>query len=148
MDDVIDSLRKLDRYLIDSGMTGLPYAGLLMAPRARDKKIYPCMPQDELTAVLEQIDRSTAVGKRDYALLILAASTGLRTRDIANIQLKDINWLQNEIHLIQGKNQNPIHLPLYKSVGTAIADYILNGRPLTCLKKRALFSFIFDHLRN
>ena len=129
MDDVIDALRKLDQYLINLGNTGLPYAGLLMAPRARDKKIYPCMPQDELNTVLEHIDRSTAVGKRDFAILILAASTGLRTGDIANIQLKDIDWLQNEIHLIQGKNQKPIHLPLYRSVGTAIADYILNGRP-------------------
>ncbi len=129
MDNVIDALRKLNRFLIDSGVAGLPYVDLLMAPRARDKKIYPYMPQDELNAVFEHINRDTAVGKRDFAILMLAASTGLRSGDIANIKLKDINWLQNEICLIQGKSQKPILLPLYKSVGTAIADYILSGRP-------------------
>lgn len=47
-DDVVGALRKLNRYLTGSGLSGLPYAGLLMAPRARERKIYPCMPQDDL----------------------------------------------------------------------------------------------------
>ena len=129
MDYVISSLRKLDRYLTDSGLSGLPYAGLLMVPRARERKVYPCMPEDDLNLVIKSVDRSTAMGKRDYAILLLAASTGIRCGDIANIKLSDIDWRKNEIHIVQGKTHLSISLPLQKGVGTALADYILNGRP-------------------
>jgi site-specific recombinase XerD len=129
MDDVIGALRKLDRYITGSGMAGLPYAGLLMAPRARKRKIYPCMPEDDLNLIIRSIDRSTTVGKRDYAILLLAASSGMRAGDIANIELSAIDWRNNEIHIVQGKTQILINLPLQKGVGVALADYILNGRP-------------------
>jgi integrase len=129
MDDVVGALRKLDRYLIGTGRSGLPYAGLLMAPRARDRKIYPCMPHKELDVVIESIDQSTMIGKRDYAILLLTASSGMRAGDIAKIKLSDIDWRNSEIHIIQGKTQIPLNLPLQKSVGSALADYILNGRP-------------------
>jgi integrase len=129
MDQVITSLRKLDCHLIRSGMQGLPYAGLLMAPRARDRKVYPCMTPDEIMKILESIDRGTPVGKRDYAMLTLAANTGIRAGDIANLKLSDIDWRKNEIHIFQGKTQRTLSLPLQNHVGMPIADYILNARP-------------------
>jgi len=129
MDDVVGALRKLHRFLIESGLPGIPYAGLLMAPRARDRKVYPCMPQDDLDIVIRFIDLDTVIGKRDYAILLLAASSGMRASDIAKIKLSDIDWRNNEIHIVQAKTQTPISLPLQKGVGAALADYILNGRP-------------------
>ena len=129
MDQVICSLRKLDSYLTRSGMHGLPYSGLLMAPRARERKVYPCMPQDNIKLVLESIDRNTSIDKRDYAMLTLAANSGIRAGDIANIKLSDIDWRKNEIHILQGKTQISLSLPLQKNVGVTLADYILNGRP-------------------
>ena len=129
MDQVISSLRKLDYYLISSGVAGLPYAGLLMAPRARERKVYPCMSQDDLAIILDSIDCSTRIGKRDYAILTLAVNTGMRAGDIANIKLSDIDWRKNEIRIIQGKTQRPLSLPLQRNVGVALADYILSGRP-------------------
>jgi integrase len=129
MDQVICSLRKLDSYLTRSGMQGLPYSGLLMAPRARERKVYPCMPQDDIKLILESIDRNTSIGKRDYAMLTLAANSGIRAGDIANIKLSDIDWRKNEIHILQGKTQISLSLPLQKNVGVTLANYILNGRP-------------------
>jgi site-specific recombinase XerC len=129
MDHVVSSLRKLNRYLADSGMSGLPYAALLMAPRARERKIYPCIPVEDLALVIKTIDRSTAIGKRDYAILVLAAGSGIRVGDIAEIKLSNIDWRKNEIHIIQGKTRVSISLPMSKGVGTALADYILNARP-------------------
>jgi len=131
MDDVISSLRKLDRYLTNTGMAGLPYAGLLMAPRAREKRIYPCMPQDDLSLIIQSIDRSTAIGKRDFAILLLSLSSGMRAGDIAGIKLSDIDWRNNELRIVQGKTQNPVNLPMHRGVGSALADYILNGRPVS-----------------
>jgi len=129
MDDVIGALRKFDRYLTGSALPGLPYAGLLMAPRARERKIYPCMPHNELDLVIRSIELETAIGKRDYAILLLAASSGMRASDIAKIKLSDIDWRRGEIHIVQGKTQAPVSLPLQKGVGAALADYILNSRP-------------------
>jgi len=129
MDEVISALRKLDRYLVLSGSSGLPYAGLFMAPRARDRKIYPCMPSDDMYRVIRSIDRSTPVGKRDYAILLLAADSGIRTGDIAKIKVSDIDWRKHEFHIIQGKTQVPNSLPLENGVLAALADYVLNGRP-------------------
>lgn len=91
--------------------------------------MYPYMPLDDLTLIIQSVDRSTAIGKRDYAILLLAASSGMRSGDIANMKLSDIDWRKNEIHIVQGKTRVPIILPLNKSVGAAMADYILNGRP-------------------
>jgi integrase len=87
------------------------------------------MPQDDLKLILCSIDRSTSLGKRDYAILLLAASSGLRAGDIASIKLSDIDWRKKEIHVVQGKTQVTLSLPLQKYVGAALADYILNGRP-------------------
>ena len=129
MDDVVGALRKFDRYLIESTLPGLPYVGLLMAPRARERKIYPCMPHDDLDKVIKSIDLTTAIGKRDYAILLLAASSGMRASDIAKIKLSDIDWRKSEIHIVQGKTLEPVSLPLQKGVGAALADYILNSRP-------------------
>jgi len=129
MDDVVDALRKLDRYLLSREMPGLPYAGLLMAPRARERKIHQCMPQDDIDKVIRSIDRSAAIGKRDYAILLLAVSNGMRAGDIAKLELSDIDWRKNEIIVVQSKTQVPITLPLQKGVGAALVDYILNSRP-------------------
>jgi len=129
MDDVVGSLRALDRCLAGSGMPGIPYAGLLAVARARERKVYPCMPDDDLSLTVGSVDRSTAIGKRDYAILLLAASSGMRSGDIAKIKLSDIDWRKNEIHMVQGKTQAPVNLPLQKGVGAALAEYILNGRP-------------------
>jgi integrase len=129
MDDVIGSLRKLDRYLTNSGSSGLPHAGLLMSPRSREKRIYPYMPQDDISLIIQSIDRSTAIGKRDYAILMLVVGSGLRVGDVANIKLSDIDWRKNEFCIIQGKTQKPLHLPLHRGVSLALADYILNSRP-------------------
>ena len=69
MEDVVGALRKLNRYLIETESSLLPYVGLLMAPRARERKIYPCMPQEVLDAIIMSIDLCTAIGKRDYAIV-------------------------------------------------------------------------------
>jgi integrase len=129
MEDVIGALRKLHRYLIEYESLVLPYVGLLMAPRARDRKIYPYMPQEDLDAIIRSIDSKTAIGKRDYAILMLAASSGIRAGDIATIRLSDVDWRKSEIHIVQGKTQVTVILPLNKGAGAALADYILNGRP-------------------
>lgn len=76
------------------------------------------------------MDKETAIGKRDYGILLLAKKTGLRSVDIVNLQFNNIDWKNDEIHIIQHKTNRPLILPLEPDVGNAIYDYILHGRPV------------------
>lgn len=94
-----------------------------------DKKIKPFMPQDEIAAVLNIIDRSTIKGKRDYAIILLATVTGLRKVDIVNLTKDSFDWRNGEMRIIQEKTGNSLALPLTTDVGKAVRDYIINARP-------------------
>jgi len=129
MDDVIAVLRRLHSYLRDEGLMDIYFEIVLFAPRARDKKVFPCIAVDEIRLIAEQINSKTSSGKRDHAIIQLGINTGLRAGDIASLKLMDIHWKNNEISLVQGKTQELLILPLDESVGVALIDYILNNRP-------------------
>lgn len=131
MDYVVLALRKFHSYLREHNLLKIKYEAALFVPRARDRRVLPCINQNEIDRVLEQIDLSSAMGKRDYAIIVLGAHTGLRAGDIARLKLTDMDWTNNEIRIIQGKTDTPLTLPLTPLVGNAIADYILGGRPLS-----------------
>ena len=129
MDDVVAVLKRLHYYLRYNGYTCIRFEPVLFAPRARDKKIIPCISVDEIRSVVEQIDHGTPYGKRDNAILQLEIHTGLRAGDIANLRLIDIDWKNSEVRLVQGKTQEQLALPLDAHTGAALIDYILYGRP-------------------
>lgn len=129
MGDVICCLKKLFLHLNEKG-TSIDFNILLLTcPKRYRRKVYPCMKIDEVLELLNHIDQTTSQGKRDYALLLLAATTGLRVGDLATLKLKDINWKRCEISIIQGKTKVPLVLPLNSTLRDALADYVLNGRP-------------------
>ena len=86
---------------------------------------------DEAKQLLDSIDRTSSIGKRDYAILLIACRLGLRACDICKLQLRNFNWETKEIHLTQKKTQHTIILPLLNDIGWAVIDYIKNGRPKT-----------------
>lgn len=100
-----------------------------------DKKIHPFMPQDEIAAVLKVIDLNTPIGKRDYAMILLGAVTGLRGIDIIELEMYSIDWRNGEIKITQSKTDATLALPLTTDVGFAIRDYIENARPKTTSTK-------------
>ena len=69
------------------------------------------------------------LGKRDYAMLLLGARYGLRSKDIRMLRLANIHWREQRIALIQSKTQQPLALPLLADVDDALADYLRRGRP-------------------
>jgi len=129
MDDVIYGMRKLFLHLNENGKQVDFNILLLASPKHYRRKIYPCMKTDELSELLNHIDQSTPKGKRDYAILILAATAALRAGDLVTLKLKDVDWQRCEISLVQGKTKEPLVLPLNPISKNALADYILNGRP-------------------
>jgi len=82
----------------------------------------------QVERVLKACDRRTAVGRRDYAILLLLARLGLRAGEVVDLQLEDINWRAGEI-LVRGKGLLHDRMPLPADVGEALACYLRRDRP-------------------
>ncbi len=82
----------------------------------------------EVEKVLDTIDRSTTLGRRDYAVLLLLARLGLRASEVTTLCLQDIDW-QSGVLTIRGKARQRAQMPLPSEVGAAIGDYLQHGRP-------------------
>ncbi|MGM0386692.1 MAG: site-specific integrase [Actinomycetota bacterium] len=90
---------------------------------------------DEIRRVLAVIDRQSATGKRDYAMILAAARLGLRISDLRQLELSNLDWRAKRITMVQHKTGRALSLPLLDDVGWAIIDYVRGGRPETdCLK--------------
>jgi len=83
---------------------------------------------DQVSRLLSQINRSTPVGRRDYAILLLLARLGLRSGEVAFLELEDIDWKAGCLS-VHGKGGHRTQLPLPKDVGDAIVAYLRHGRP-------------------
>jgi integrase len=78
---------------------------------------------------LNAIDRSTPMGKRDYAIFLLMATYGLRAVEVGHLKLENIDWRRERISLIQTKTGSGLTLPLTDEVGASLVDYLRHGRP-------------------
>jgi len=83
---------------------------------------------DQVRQLLASIDRRTPTGRRDYAILLLLARLGLRSGEVASLELDDINWNVGQMR-VRGKSGQRSALPLSAEVGKAIATYLRHGRP-------------------
>jgi integrase len=90
---------------------------------------------DEIRQVLAAIDRQSATGKRDYAMILATARLGLRISDLRHLELGDLDWRAKQITIVAHKTGRPLSLPLLQDVGWAIIDYVRGGRPETACPK-------------
>jgi site-specific recombinase XerD len=85
--------------------------------------------EKEITKLLQSVDRENPIGKRNYAILLLATKLGLRTGDVRYLKLRNLKWENHEIELLQEKTGQSLSLPILKDIGSALIDYLKNGRP-------------------
>jgi integrase len=97
----------------------------------RDATIPSVWDHELIVRLLGAVDRSSAKGKRDYAILLLACRLGLRVGDIRRLKLEDFHWAESTIEITQAKTDMLLTLPLTKEVGEALIDYLKAGRPQT-----------------
>jgi site-specific recombinase XerD len=94
------------------------------------------MPPTQVHQVLEDArKRGSAVGHRDYAILLLLARLGLRGGEVCHLLLEDLDWEKSRI-AIRGKGGRVTHLPLPADVGKAIAAYLQQDRPRVTSTRR------------
>jgi site-specific recombinase XerD len=96
---------------------------------ARREAVPSVYSPDEVEQLLAAIDRSTDIGKRDYAIALIAARLGLRASDIAGITFNNFCESNLFVKMIQAKTKNPLTLPLLNEVKSALSEYIDNARP-------------------
>lgn len=89
---------------------------------------------DNVERVLNAFDRTTAIGRRDYAIVRCLADLGLRASEVANLQIDDVNWRAGTLTIKGTKGQRVQMLPLPIQTGEAIVDYLRDGRPPTRLR--------------
>ncbi len=95
---------------------------------------------DEVQRVLAVVDRRAPIGKRDYAILLLLATYGLRAREVAALQLDDIDWPRGQLHITGRKGGHSTIYPLSTAVGDAIVDYLQHARPSTVVDRHLFFT--------
>jgi site-specific recombinase XerD len=120
-----NQLRQLLRYLTMRGFADPGLAGdVPSVGRWREAGIpeFPARPAIE--RLLASCDRSRRVGVRDFAILLLLARLGLRTVEVARLELDDLHWRAGEIE-IHGKGHERARLPLPRDVGEAVVAYLM-----------------------
>lgn len=123
-------IKKFLRYLYDKEITAKDLS--LLVPKdnyVKQPKLPSTYTREEITIILNSIDRSTPTGKRDYAIILFAVRLGMRASDISKIVFSDILWSQNKIVFKQYKTQETVELYLPADVGEPLIDYIKYARP-------------------
>jgi integrase/recombinase XerD len=135
--DVAERLRSLLKHLHRTGRTARNLAPHVIAPLLYAYEGIPsALSADQVATVLEFVgkDRSP-MGLRDYAILQLLATYGLRAGEVSRLQLDDIDWRRETLRIRHSKTGAHSLLPLLDPVGEALLDYLRDGRPETDVRE-------------
>jgi site-specific recombinase XerD len=120
------------RYLVTRGL--IPAGLEAVIPRTRLWK-HASLPEhlsaEEVSRVLAACADGTAIGKRNYAILLLLSRLGIRALEAAQLQIDDVDWRTGCILIRASKNHRERNLPLSEDLGQALLDYLRDGRPQT-----------------
>ncbi len=136
---VCQGLRSFLRYLHGAGQLERDLAACVTSPSRYWNEPIPCAftpEQVETLLASARRDRS-AIGRRDYAILLLLARYGLRAGEIVRLRLEDIDWRRERFRIEQSKSGRETCLPLLPEPGEALLDYLRHARPPT--PSRAVF---------
>jgi len=129
-------MRSFLRYLYWASHNSLDLsASVPKAPCWRHVHLPPRLSWDDVRRAIDCIDTTTPAGMRDRAMMLLLATTGLRNRELRQLELGDIRWRTGEVMLRHTKGHRDRVVPLLKEAGAALTEYILRARPQTTERK-------------
>jgi integrase/recombinase XerD len=126
---VVTGLRSLLRFLHVEGLIDRDLA-VAVAPVAnwRLASLVKALDSSSVARLLDSCAQGTAVGRRDFAILLLLSRLGLRIGEVAALRLDDLDWRAGEL-VVCGKGSRRERLPLPVDVGEAVAVWLRDGRP-------------------
>ena len=132
---MVTALRSFFRYLRHRGAITTDLAGCVpTVPNWSLSTLPRFLPAATVERILEHCDRTTAVGRRNHAILLLLARLGVRAGEVVGLSLDDIDWSTGQI-TIRGKGWKSAQLPLANDVGAAIATYLRHDRPRSATRR-------------
>lgn len=132
---MVSALRSFFRFLFQHGETECDLsAAVLTVASWRLAEVPKYIKPTEVECLLASCDRSSSIGRRDYALLLLLARLGLRAGEVVTLELDDLDWRLGEL-TVRGKGAFHDRLPLPADVGDALAAYLRQDRP-PCTTRR------------
>ena len=127
---LVGVLRTFLRYAHARGLVARDLSIVVEAPQQYRLAVVPrSISWDEVRRMLEVVDRRTVVGRRDYAMLLLLVTYGLRAREVAALKLDDVDWARDRLLVRDRKRDHTTAYPLAPVVGEAIVAYLKGGRP-------------------
>lgn len=131
MQHVVAQLRSFLRFLATRAVISPGMDRRIDTPRVyRGERLPHALSWETTRALLRSVDRSTSKGRRDYAMLLLAVTYGLRACEIVGLTLDDVHWRAARISVRRSKVRTPpLTLPLTANVGAALVNYLRHGRP-------------------
>lgn len=117
------------RYLCETGIMTNDLSPMVPKPRIYAEESIPeTWTPDEVHRLLASVDRTSDIGKRDYAMILLAVILGMRVGDICALKFSNLDWNRKLITYVQQKTNKTNTLPILPEIGDAIIDYLKNGR--------------------
>jgi len=130
--DLCCHLRVLLRFCHREGITSRNLSGAVGTPQVyRLDDVPRSISWDEVRRMLEAVERRTIRGRRDYAILLLLVTYGLRAHEVARLTLDDVDWKRERLQVLARKAGHATVYPLAGVVAEALIDYLKHGRPKT-----------------
>jgi len=134
------TMRGFLKFLFEEGVLARDLSRLLIGVRIyRDEFLPKGLKRAEIIQVLGEVDRRAEHGLRDYAIMILLATYGLRVSEILSLKLSDFDWGHNAIRFYRPKTRDHLDLPLLAEAGNAVIDYIRKERPRAAVPELFVF---------
>lgn len=123
-------VRGLLRFLAADGRAPVGLGHQIDTPRLYElEKLPRTLPWDTVTELLKSIDTESAMGLRNYAMLLMTATYGLRASEVVAVTLDDISWRQGCLRIYQRKTFSPLELPLTNEVSAALVKHLKRTPP-------------------
>lgn len=126
------TIRGFMKYLFEQTLTDKDFS--LVIPKYKSvnqAKLPSTYTKEEIEKLIMSVERFSAIGKRNYAIILLAARLGLRASDITRLKFENLNWQTSTIKIDQYKTGKELVLPILADVGNALIDYLKYGRPIS-----------------
>lgn len=134
------SLRAFLRYLHHMGLNPRALADCVPSIRGWELTSLPTyLSGAQVQKVFDGCDRASAIGSRDFAILMLLSKLGLRAGEVATLTLDDIDWRAGEM-LVRAKGRQRARMPIPSDVGAAVVAYLRDGRPKSSCRQLFLRS--------